>query len=41
MGIFSGIMLVSDMDGTIINKEKKISDEDRKAIEYFKENGGL
>ncbi|MGL5415588.1 MAG: Cof-type HAD-IIB family hydrolase [Clostridium sp.] len=41
MGIFSGIMLVSDMDGTIINKEKKISEKDREAIEYFKENGGL
>lgn len=41
MGIFEGIVLVSDMDGTIINKDKKISDKDLEAIEYFKENGGL
>lgn len=41
MGIFDGMILVSDMDGTIINKDKKISDSDLKAIEYFKENGGL
>lgn len=41
MGIFDGIVLVSDMDGTMINKEKKISEKDLRAIEYFKENGGL
>lgn len=41
MGIFDGIILVSDMDGTIINSDKKISERDKKAINYFKENGGL
>lgn len=41
MGIFDGIILISDMDGTIINSDKKISERDKKAINYFKENGGL
>lgn len=41
MGIFDGIILVSDMDGTIINSKKEISEKDKNAIKYFKENGGL
>ena len=38
---FNGYMLVSDFDGTLINKSGLISDENIKAIEYFVENGGM
>lgn len=41
LGIFNGYILVSDMDGTLINGERKISKDDRDAIEYFTQNGGL
>lgn len=41
MGIFEGYLLVSDMDGTLLNDKRKISDNDKNAIKYFKENGGL
>lgn len=37
---FSGITLVSDMDGTLLNEEKNISLENLDAIRYFCENGG-
>lgn len=38
---FKGYMLVSDFDGTLINKSGVISNENIKAIEYFVENGGM
>lgn len=38
--IFEGYLLVSDMDGTLIDSHKKISKNNRKAIEYFRERGG-
>ncbi len=44
MGKFDGRLLISDMDGTILNHEKKplkISDENREAILYFQSEGGL
>lgn len=41
MGIFNGYILVSDMDGTLLNDKRIISDEDRKSIQYFMDNGGL
>lgn len=41
MGIFDGYILVSDMDGTLLNDERKISEEDKKSIKYFIDNGGL
>lgn len=37
---FNGITIVSDMDGTLLTRDKKISNENKKAIEYFKKNGG-
>lgn len=40
MGIFDGYLLVSDMDGTLLNSKGKLSEENRLAIEYFVENGG-
>lgn len=38
--IFEGYLLVSDMDGTLLNSEKKISKENLNAIEYFVKEGG-
>lgn len=40
MSIFDGYLLVSDMDGTLLNSKGKLSEENRKAIDYFVENGG-
>ena len=37
---FEGCLLLSDMDGTILNDNKEISEENKRAIEYFIENGG-
>ena len=40
MGIFSGYIIVSDMDGTLLNRKGKLSDENINAIKYFVNNGG-
>ncbi|NGP44466.1 HAD family phosphatase [Bacillaceae bacterium SIJ1] len=37
---FSGILLVSDMDGTLLDSDKRISRENKKTIDYFVEHGG-
>ncbi len=37
---FDGITIVSDMDGTLLDEKKNISDKNLKKIRYFKENGG-
>ena len=37
---FSNILICTDLDGTLLDDEKRISDENIKAIEYFKDNGG-
>lgn len=37
---FSGYLLVSDMDATLLTSKHKISDKNREAIEYFIANGG-
>ncbi len=39
MGIFDGILLCSDWDGTLHTKEG-FNEKDLKAIRYFKDNGG-
>ncbi len=41
MGKFDGILLCSDMDGTLLDDEKRLSPENRTAIEYFMQEGGL
>jgi len=41
MGKFSGILLCSDLDDTLLTTDKRVSDENKKAIEYFKDNGGI
>lgn len=39
---FSGLLLVSDLDDTLLTSGNKIvTEENKKAIEYFKDNGGL
>ena len=41
MGIFDGILICTDLDGTLYRDDKTISRENREAIEYFKREGGL
>lgn len=41
MGIFDGLFLCTDLDGTLLRKDKTISDENIQAIEYFKSEGGI
>lgn len=40
MGKFDGILLCSDLDGTLLKNDKSISKENIEAIEYFKKEGG-
>ena len=40
MGKYDGYLLVSDMDGTIIDSKGCISEENKRAIKYFVDNGG-
>ena len=37
---FEGILITTDLDGTLLRDDKTISKENLDAIEYFKENGG-
>ena len=39
-GKFSGIIICTDMDGTLLSSKGTVSDKNREAIEYFKANGG-
>ncbi len=41
MGKFDGILLCTDLDDTLLTADKRISEENKKAIEYFKKEGGL
>lgn len=41
MGKFTGYLLVSDMDATLLKSDHSISDANKRAIEYFTENGGF
>lgn len=40
MGKFDGYLFVSDMDATLLSSNHTVSPENRRAIEYFIENGG-
>ena len=40
MGKFDGILICTDLDGTLLNGDYKVSEENAKAIEYFKREGG-
>ena len=37
---FDGITIITDMDGTLLTNDKKVSKINKDAIEYFKNNGG-
>lgn len=41
MGKFDGLLLCTDLDDTLLTTDKKVSEENKKAIEYFKSEGGL
>jgi len=41
MGKFNGILICTDLDGTLLRKDKSVSKENIDAIEYFKKEGGL
>ena len=38
---FEGTLICSDLDGTLLRNDNSISQDDLKAIEYYKANGGL
>ena len=40
MGKFDGILICTDLDGTLLRNDKTISAENHEAIEYFKREGG-
>ena len=40
MGKFDGILICTDLDGTLLRNDKSISLENREAIDYFKREGG-
>lgn len=37
---FDGITIVTDMDGTLLTNDKRVSEKNKAAIDYFKKNGG-
>lgn len=41
MNKFKGILICTDLDGTLLKNDKTISKENIEAIEYFKANGGF
>ena len=40
MGKFDGILICTDLDGTLYRNDKTISKENKEAISYFKQEGG-
>ena len=40
MGKFEGVLICTDLDGTLLRDDKTISEENIEAIEYFKSEGG-
>ena len=38
---FEGILICTDLDGTLLRKDKSVSEENLRAIEYFKSEGGI
>lgn len=40
MGKFDGILICTDLDGTLLKNDKTVSRENLEAIEYFKQQGG-
>ena len=40
-GKFEGVLICTDLDGTLLKNDKTISDENINAIEFFKQEGGI
>ena len=40
MAKFDGVLICTDLDGTLLRNDKTVSKENREAIEYFKREGG-
>lgn len=40
MGKFDGVLICTDLDGTLLKNDKTVSEENKAAIEYFKREGG-
>lgn len=40
-GKFEGVLICTDLDGTLLKDDKTISDENIDAIEFFKQEGGI
>lgn len=38
---FEGILIATDLDGTLVRNDKSLSEENKRAIEYFKSEGGM
>lgn len=41
MGKFDGVLICTDLDGTLYKNDKTISGENKAAIDYFKKEGGM
>ncbi len=41
MGKFDGLLLLSDLDDTLLTADKRVSEENSRAAEYFMREGGL
>lgn len=40
MGKFDGLLICTDLDGTLLRNDKTVSPENREAMDYFKREGG-
>lgn len=41
MGKFDGILLCTDLDDTLLTDDKRVSEKNKRTIDYFKSEGGL
>ena len=41
MGKYDGILIMSDYDGTLTSRASTVSEENRRAVEYFQSEGGI
>lgn len=41
MGIFDGYLFCTDLDDTLLTDDKRVSEENKRAIDYFVKEGGL
>ena len=41
MGKYDGILIMSDYDGTLTSRASTVSEENRRAAEYFESEGGI